>query len=867
MPGRGRPLRSDVQRPHCPRPRHRDRRVILFGVTRDASGTPTRQRFLCGPGTLHAHTFSAPAQVDDEGTPDATAIGTTPRPRGTQRRTEPRTERPPESRRRRTTSSRARPSALRRAPEPDERPIAGTDGATTESLAESVPALRRQSVPSCPVHEDGVVVRRGTYPTGGGRRQRYQCAPPPAAPQPPPAPASWHRRKPDLVAPPRPAHTFSSLPTPARQDQVEALQALGQLTDVDAEALRRLAHGHSYAEVGAWIRTRSVATATPDFTTDVSGKNSWQVAAALLERTGPRLRPARGAGRPGASDAARVVTVAAVPVHGVDATRPWFTLLAAAHVLPASVDATEAREALQLGVVRAYPAASLDAYALLLADLVDDLGDVPDVVISTDDPALAAAVTALAQRCSRTITLVTPGQSPRPSSRTSPRPSTWVAPRRDLMDSLNPDDADFKPPRIDDFSNVHERITWDAGWETYLAGLTTTSRPRRAAVRGRVEHRRLPASAGKPHSEPAFETLTRLLEHDAAPRLTGRAATLGNLARTNALLDLIALDLAGGLHRALTGHDQSQPLGPYDTASEHDRRLGDRQLVGRPAQDTSRYRSLRDPSAAAALARSRGLLPRPPRLPRRPLVTKHTAWLYGQWVRAYLNASTLDRITAGRLVYSLAVVAAATDDEDLRHSTFNQLAVQLKRWGPCTGSDVCDVCAGTPGSADCRFVAAPQRLIGAALSAPDGEITADRAKHFQLWYPPGVQRRRGRPFVGWFGRLVREGHLDAAGYGAYLASLAVDAASDDPPTDQARYLQRAWDAGSRNPYLAEAYARHLLAVQGADLERAAGLQMAADVCDAALRASSEGLVEARGRLRDLQTQINGTRQSLGPPER
>jgi hypothetical protein len=96
---------------------------------------------------------------------------------------------------------------------------------------------------------------------------------------------------------------------------------------------------------------------------------------------------------------------------------------------------------------------------------------------------------------------------------------------------------------------------------------------------------------------------------------------------------------------------------------------------------------------------------------------------------------------------------------------------------------------------------------------------------------PGTKRGRGHPPTGWFGRLVRQGDLDTAGYGAQLVAQTGPQART--PGYERGVLAFAWDKGCRNAKLADRYSNRILADGSPDPARP-HLALAEQVCVEAL---------------------------------
>ena len=208
-----------------------------------------------------------------------------------------------------------------------------------------------------------------------------------------------------------------------------------------------------------------------------------------------------------------------------------------------------------------------------------------------------------------------------------------------------------------------------------------------------------------------------------------------------------------------------------------------------------------------------------------PVATSVAAWL-----AATLTHDDWPRTTRGLLAVALARAVSHTSDPALPQTYLGLLADRLlPEWGPCTGTDRCDACADVE-PRTCRFTRAQERFIDAYL-APDDDVDPERAEAFMPFRDPTVRYGRGRPSLGWFGKLLHTGNRDLAGYGVVRAARGPSGARN--LERELAYLRWAWKQRCVGPEVGDALSK--LLVQLAPTHGSLAMKAeAVNVCDTAL---------------------------------
>lgn len=560
MASRGRPPKKDVERRPCPLEGHGRRKVVLDGLVKDKDGSATHQRFRCSMGTADEHTFRVPLA--------GTAASTPATPTKTVRRLSVRPYAPPEP---------------------------------------------------CPEHPGGHVTRRGVYKAGTSTRQRYLCTP-----------VGWYDGAKRSEDPEHAKHIFTPVLPRAHVEGDAACPHCAELRAIHrgdtaiarkhqadtltvAQALGRLGRGETYAEVSVWLQELLRADgASPE------PRNAWRRAADITEVFAPvvwgdwvtainevdaeRVKAVKGV--------PRVVLLDDLPLFGKATKRrrqfQRFAVIAAAEAVPLS-GATrtgktksakaKARE-VQLRLLRALPEHSEEAYTLVLDELVELFGFVPDVVVADGGKGIRPAVEALAARTGHDIVFVT--------SHFHVKKQLGRA-----IDKARKARAAFDIGSLAD-DIEHDRVfagrdAWEAWWTAYerrmdAQGVPASGRPgkQKDALYGPVGAH-LDALAPFPDIPRTTGALEALVVRYVKASLKRRAQGLGNLARTQQMLDLFVLHANGYFDDT-----------PRVVAALRDDATSDPTAPGyappvRAMSDAGAYRSLLDPDNIDRLLDARGL--------------------------------------------------------------------------------------------------------------------------------------------------------------------------------------------------------------------------------------------------------------------
>lgn len=539
--------------------------MVLAGLVKNKAGVPTHQRFRCSPGKADEHTFRVPLKAEAAGEPTA------PKPR---RRLAVRPYVPPEP---------------------------------------------------CPDHADGTVARCGTYKAGGRTRQRYRCTP-----------HGWYEGATRDKDPKHAKHVFTPVLPRAHVEGDEACPHCAELRAIHrgvtavarkhtadtitvAEALSRLGRGETYAEVSLWLQSKvRSAGRSPE------PKNAWRRAADITEVFTPVVwadwlsgvlaeEMARNKTRRGQP---RVVLLDDLPMFAKATKRrrqfQRFAVIAAGEAVPVEPPKTAKpgekpargkrpprKREVKLRLLRALPVHNTDAYTLVLDELVELYGFVPDVVVADGGKGIKPAVDALAARTGRDILFVTSQFHVKAQLGRAIDKARKAKPTFDPGSLL----SDLEHDRL-----FASRAAWEAWWETYERRLVSQGVPRSG----------WPTTWKRDYYADIGDQLDALAPFPDVPRTTGalenlmvrfvkasmkrRAPGLGNLPRTQQLLDGYVVYANGyfdDLARAVAALRADATEGDLDTPG----------FVPpvRALSDIGSHRSLADPDSIDRLLEARGL--------------------------------------------------------------------------------------------------------------------------------------------------------------------------------------------------------------------------------------------------------------------
>lgn len=252
----------------------------------------------------------------------------------------------------------------------------------------------------------------------------------------------------------------------------------------------------------------------------------------------------------------------------------------------------------QLRLLRALPSHSADAYTLVLDELVEVFGFVPDFVVADGGKGIRPAVERLGERTGHEIVLVTSHYHVKEQL------GRAIAKARRAKPSFDPGSL------VDDIDHDRlfaDRAAWEAWWVSYerrldAQGVPPKGRPvvQRNEIYDRVG-KHLDALAPFPDVPRTTGALEALVLRYAKATLKRRSQGLGNLPRTQQLLDLIVLYSNGYFD------DTARIIAALRADA-----TGDEDAPGyvprvRAMSDSGSYRSLLDPDNIDRIIAARGL--------------------------------------------------------------------------------------------------------------------------------------------------------------------------------------------------------------------------------------------------------------------
>jgi DNA polymerase III epsilon subunit-like protein len=170
------------------------------------------------------------------------------------------------------------------------------------------------------------------------------------------------------------------------------------------------------------------------------------------------------------------------------------------------------------------------------------------------------------------------------------------------------------------------------------------------------------------------------------------------------------------------------------------------------------------------------------------------------WALSRLEEDWVGRRMSGELLRGVGQVLRFIEEPEIALAIYrSRLAPLLGLMGPCGRkySERCSPCVKKEGV--CEFVGVLRSIVDTLLKENSTLYSRLRIKQVELFLPglnPAVQKARGRPKEGLYGELRRRGHLDAAGYGAFLVAGARK--SEGQSAWAFSILRKAWNDGCRN---------------------------------------------------------------------
>jgi DNA polymerase III epsilon subunit-like protein len=176
-----------------------------------------------------------------------------------------------------------------------------------------------------------------------------------------------------------------------------------------------------------------------------------------------------------------------------------------------------------------------------------------------------------------------------------------------------------------------------------------------------------------------------------------------------------------------------------------------------------------------------------------------------EWALDYLTNYELSQQVVGQLLVGLGRALRRTEDPDFVLTIYrDRLATLLPLFDPCGHKLVSRCYSCQEHSGPCELTLILRDCVDGFLdssSAAGARPDHARVEQFLPGYDPRVNRNRGRPAEGFYGELRRNGHLDAAGYGAYC--VAEVRRTEGGRAWAHAVLNKAWRDGCRTPQLTE----------------------------------------------------------------
>ncbi len=176
-----------------------------------------------------------------------------------------------------------------------------------------------------------------------------------------------------------------------------------------------------------------------------------------------------------------------------------------------------------------------------------------------------------------------------------------------------------------------------------------------------------------------------------------------------------------------------------------------------------------------------------------------------EWALDYLANYELSQQVVGQLLMCLGRALRRIEDPDFVLATYREhLAPLLPLFEPCGHKLISRCYSCQERSGPCELTVILRDCVHGFLdksSAAGARPDHEHVEQFLPGYDPRMNRNRGRPAKGFYGELRRNGHLDAAGYGAYL--VAEVRRTEGGRAWAHTVLNKAWRDGCRTPQLTE----------------------------------------------------------------
>ncbi len=176
-----------------------------------------------------------------------------------------------------------------------------------------------------------------------------------------------------------------------------------------------------------------------------------------------------------------------------------------------------------------------------------------------------------------------------------------------------------------------------------------------------------------------------------------------------------------------------------------------------------------------------------------------------EWALDYLYNYELTQAMVGQLLLGVGRALRRSEDPDYVALIYRgRLVPLLPELSACGRSKAKRCLSCRDRSGPCELDVVLRDCVDGFLetsSSSSARPSHTRVKEFLPGYDPRVTRLRGRPAEGLYGEMRRNGHLDAAGYGAFR--VAEVRRSEGGRAWAHSVLNKAWRDGCRNPQMTE----------------------------------------------------------------